>query len=107
MKTITTSDFSNKESFINKSLQENEYVLLTNKENKAIGLFSSLSDELFEYGFVQWFGIKAFKNGDLTLRQLAGLLKKDIDQTIALLNTFSIPIIDYDFNEDIETLKDL
>lgn len=48
-----------------------------------------------------------FQNGDLTIRQLAGMLKKNIDQTIALLNTLNIPIIDYDFNEDINTLKDL
>ena len=104
MRTITLNDLQSNFSSINKSLNNNEYLLLTNKDN-AIGLLSSFSDELFEQGFVHWIGIRAFQNGDLTTRQLAGLLKLDIENTIILLNGLNIPIIDYDFNEDIDTIR--
>jgi len=106
MRTITINDFQTNFNLINNSLQKNEYLLLTNKDN-AIGLLSSFTDDLFQQGFLQWLGIKAFKNGDLTLRQLAGMLKKDIDTTIKILNSLNIPVIDYDFTEDIDTIKSL
>jgi predicted HTH domain antitoxin len=106
MKTITINELQTKFNSINKSLKNHEYLLLTNKNN-AIGLLSSFPDELFEQGFIPWIGIKAFQNGDLTLRQLAGLLKMDIDNVVKLLNNLNIPIIDYDFSDDVETIKNL
>lgn len=106
MRTISLSDLQTNFTLIDKSLKTNEYILLTNKGN-AIGLLSSLSEELFNQGFVQWIGIKSYQTGDLTLRQLAGLLKINTDETIKILNNLNIPIIDYNFDEDLETLKKL
>jgi hypothetical protein len=106
MRTISLIDLQKNFKSIDKSLINNEYLLLTNQDH-PIGLLSSFTDELFEQGFIQWIGIKAFQHGDLTTRQLAGLLKMDIDSAIGLLNSLNIPIIDYDFNEDIEILRDL
>jgi len=104
MRTITINNFNDNYNLIDNSLQNNEYLLVTNKNN-AIGLLSSFNEDLYKQGFLQWIGIKAFKDGDLTLRQLAGLLKFDLESTISLLNSLNIAIIDYDFNDDLETLK--
>ena len=68
-------------------------------------MFSSFTDDLFKQGFLQWIGIQGFKSGDLTLRQLAGLLKTDVENTINTLNSLNIPVIDYNFEEDLETIK--
>ncbi len=96
MKILKTSSITEDFNF-SKSFEKNEYLILTNKNN-AIGIISAFPDDLFKHGFIQWFAIKAFKNGDLTLRQLAGLLKRNVEQIIDFLNTFNIPIIDYKNN---------
>jgi len=106
MRTITLQDFQNNLNSFNKSLKSEEYILLTDNEN-AIGLFSSFTDELFKQGFVQWIGIKSYHSGDLSLQQLSNLLRTDLDSTIKLLNSLNIPIIDYDFNDDLQTLNSL
>ena len=106
MRTITVNEFETRYNKTDKALSDSEYFLLLNKDN-AIGVISTLNDDLFKYGFVQWIGVKAFQNGDLTLRQLAGLLKSDVENTIKLLNALNIPLIDYNFSEDLEAINSL
>jgi len=104
MKTLTINDFNTNKGLLNKSLTTEEFVLITENDN-AIGLLYTFSDDLFKQGFLQWIGIKAFQTGDLTLRQLAGMLKLNVEDAIKMLNNLNIPVVDYDFNEDLETLS--
>jgi hypothetical protein len=104
MRTITINDLQT--NFNDNSLKNNQFILVTDKD-VAIGLLSSFSDDLFNQGFLQWIGLKSYQTGDLTLRQLAGLLKINIDDTIKMLNNLNIPVVDYDFDEDLETIKKL
>jgi hypothetical protein len=106
MRTITINELQNNFNFNVNSIKNNQFILVTNKD-VAVGLFSSLSDDLFNQGFLQWIGLQSYQNGDLTLRQLAGLLKTTVDDAIKMLNNLNIPVIDYNFDDDLETLKKL
>lgn len=106
MITLTLNDFNINKGLLSKSLKDEEFVLITD-DNNAIGLLSVFSDDLFKYGFSQWIGIKAYQTGDLTLRQLASLLKTNVDSTMKMLNNLNIPVIDYNFEDDLETLNKL
>ena len=51
--------------------------------------------------------LKAFKNGELSLGQLARKLGVNKHETIGLLGELNIPFADYDLAEDLETLNEL
>ena len=51
--------------------------------------------------------IKAFKNGELSLGQLASKLGINKHEALNLLGEFNIPFADYDLAEDLETLNKL
>ena len=51
--------------------------------------------------------IEAFQNGDLSLGQLGKILNKNQYETIRLLDSLDIPVVDYDLAEDMEAIDRL
>jgi predicted HTH domain antitoxin len=54
-----------------------------------------------------WYAIKGFQSGDLSLGQLSKALAKSQRETIRLLDSLGIPVVDYDFAEDLEAVDKL
>jgi predicted HTH domain antitoxin len=65
----------------------------------------SLDNEVFEHGFKKWILIKAYKKGDLSLGQLSKALNLSYIDTMQMLGVLGISVIDYDLNDDIETIE--
>lgn len=51
--------------------------------------------------------LNAFKNGDISLSQLAKLFNQNLESTISLLGDVNIPIADYTIKEELSTLNKL
>jgi len=85
-------------------LKNGEYVLLTNQDS-VIGIVTGFENQTLNHGLFHWLGVKAFKDGDLSLSQLANLLGLNRLNTIEILGHLNIPIADYDLSEDLKTLN--
>jgi len=105
MKTIGIRELQKNASSITKWLEENEYTLIT-KRNKPIGIAISFNDEIITNGLKTSFLIEAYKNSLISLGELAKAINMSKEETLKFLSTLGVDIVDYDFNEDLETIKE-
>ena len=91
---------------LSKSFSNNEYMMIT-RRGKPIGMALPFSSELMEQGLKPWMALKAFQEGDLSLGQLANSFDKTKAEAIELLNQLKIPLVDYDFQEDMSAIDKL
>lgn len=105
MKTIGIRELQKNPSNITKWLENNEYTIIT-KRNKPIGITISFNDKIITNGLKTSLLIEAYQNSLITLGEIAKVLNMSKEEVIKFLSTLGIDIIDYDFNEDLETIKD-
>lgn len=105
MKAIGIRELQKNASSITKWLEENEYTLIT-KRNKPIGIAISFNDEIITNGLKTSFLVEAYKNSLISLGELAKALNMSKEETLKFLSTLGVDIVDYDFNEDLETIKE-
>ena len=106
MQTVGMKELKLNPSIVAKSLEEEDYVLLT-KRGKPIGIATPFTDEMVGSGLKRWLAVKAFRNGDLSVGQLGLFLGYDKRQTLDFLADMNIPLADYDFDEELETIEKL
>ena len=94
-------------SIITKAVENSDEYLFISKRGKPIAVALSLDNEIFNHGFKKWILIKAYKKGDLSLGQLAKVLGQPYMQTMEMLSTLNIDVIDYDLEDDLETIEKL
>ena len=105
MKTIGIRELQKNASSITKWLEENEYTLIT-KRNKPIGIAISFNDSIITNGLKTSLLIEAYKNSLISLGELAKALNMSKEEVLKFLSTLGVDIVDYDFNEDLETIKE-
>ena len=105
MKTIGIRELQKNPSNITKWLENNEYTIIT-KRNKPIGITISFNDKIITNGLKTSLLIEAYQNSLISLGEIAKVLNMSKEEVIKFLSTLGIDIIDYDFNEDLETIKD-
>lgn len=105
MKTIGIRDLQKNPSLITKWLENNEYTLIT-KRNKPIGIAISFNDSIITNGLKTSFLVEAYKKSLISLGELANSLNMSKDETMKFLSSIGVDVIDYDFDEDLENLKD-
>ena len=105
MKTIGIRDLQKNPSAITKWLENNEYTLIT-KRNKPIGIAISFNDSIITNGLKTSFLVEAYKKSLISLGELANSLNMSKDETMKFLSSVGVDVIDYDFDEDLENLKD-
>ena len=105
MKTIGIRDLQKNPSAITKWLENNEYTLIT-KRNKPIGIAISFNDSIITNGLKTSFLVEAYKKSLISLGELANSLNMSKDETMKFLSSIGVDVIDYDFDEDLENLKD-
>ena len=105
MKTIGIRELQKNPSNITKWLENNEYTIIT-KRNKPIGITISFNDKIITNGLKTSLLIEAYQNSLITLGEIAKALNMSKEEIMKFLSALGIDIIDYDFNEDLETIKD-
>jgi len=106
MKTIGIRELQKNPSLITKWLENSEYTIIT-KRNKPIGIAISFDDSIITQGLKTSLLIDAYKESLISLGELAKALNMNKKEAMKFLSNLGVEIIDYDFNEDLETLKEI
>jgi predicted HTH domain antitoxin len=104
MRSVGIQELKDNPSLLSQTLEKKEYVLLTEK-GIPIGVGAPFDDDVLGGGLKRWLALKAFRNGDLSLSQLAGALGLGRMEALKLLGDLNILIADYDLDEDLETIE--
>jgi len=107
MLSVGIKEIKNNPSIISKGVENRDDYLFISKRGKPIAVAMSLDNEVFEHGFKKWVLIKAYKKGDLSLGQLSKALNLSYLETMKILGILGVPVIDYDLDDDIETIEKL
>jgi predicted HTH domain antitoxin len=107
MLSVGIKEIKNNPSIITKGVEDKDNYLFISKRGKPIAVAMSLDNEIFDYGFKKWILIKAYKKGDLSLGQLAKALELSYIDTMQMLSTLGIDVIDYNLDDDLEAIEKL
>jgi len=107
MLTIGIKELKNNPSIISKGVENRDEYIFISKRGKPIAVAMSLDNEVFDYGFKKWILIKAYTKGDLSLGQLSKALKLSYIDTMEMLGTLGMAVIDYDLDDDLDTIEKL
>jgi len=105
MKIIKIKKLQKNPSSITKALKNNDYVLIT-KRNKPIGIVIFFNDKIIINGLKASLLIEAYENSLISLGELAKALNMLKKEALKFLSTLGIDVINHDFNEDLETIKE-
>ena len=103
MKTIGIKDLQINPAILTRSLEADEYTMIT-KRSKPIGLALSFSDSIITNGLKTSLMIDAYKQGLLSLGQMAKALDIPKEKAMKLLSSMGIDVIAYDFNDDMKNM---
>ena len=91
---------------LTRSLENGEYTLIT-KHGHPLGIAAAFDETILDHGFRRWLLLKAFREGDLSLGELARGLGKTREATLTLLGDLGIPVAAYPLAEELANLEDL
>ena len=103
MQTLSISGLFDKDNNYFSTKLKDDYIL-TDKNGKAKYLLTNIPEQLPTQGLLRWVGIKAYKNGDLSIGQLSEWFSTDIREMMKILNKLNIPVIDYNLDDDFKTI---
>jgi len=101
MQTIGIKELQTNPALITRSLEADEYTMIT-KRSKPIGMAFSFDDSIVTEGLKTALMVDAYKKGFLSLGQFAKALNKTHEEAMKLLSLMGIDIIEYDFEEDMK-----
>ncbi len=104
MQTVGIRDLQINPAALTKSLENNEFVMIT-KHGKPLGVATSFEENILRHGFLENLVLTAFKKGDISLSQLAKSLNLTKTETIKLLAIHNIPVTDYKLEEDLKGIE--
>ena len=104
MQTIGIRDLQINPAIFTKSLENNEFVMIT-KRGKPLGIATSFEDDILRHGFLENLVLMAFERGNISLSQLSKSLKLSKTKTMKLLSMHNIPITDYSLEEDLQGIE--
>ncbi|MFW6307870.1 MAG: hypothetical protein ACOC08_04415 [Campylobacterales bacterium] len=88
------------------ALENDDYTLIT-KHSTPIGLAVGFDSKALDFGFRNFLALRAFRQGDIGVGELAKVLQKSREETISMLGDMGIPIATYDPSEDEEIINEL
>jgi len=103
MQTIGIKDLQINPAILTRSLEADEYTMIT-KRSTPIGLAISFNDSIITEGLKTSIMVDAYKQGLLSLGQVAKALEMPKEKVMKMLSMMGIDIIDYDFKDDIKSL---
>ena len=106
MNSLGIKDLQTNPANLTKALEAHEYTLIT-KHSKPIGLALSFNDEILTKGLKTALLLEAYRSSAISLGQLCSELCISKKKALKILSLMNIDIIDYDFNDDLNTIKEL
>ena len=106
MKTIGIKDLQINPAILTRSLEADEYTMIT-KRSKPIGLALSFNDSIITEGLKTSLMIDTYKQGLLSLGQVAQALEISKEKTMKLLSSMGIDVVAYDFQDDMKSMDSL
>ena len=106
MKTVGIKDLQVNPAVLTRSLEANEYTMIT-KRSRPIGLALSFQDTIITEGLKTSLMIDAYQKGLLSLGQVANALNLSKKKAMKLLSSMGIDVIEYDFKDDLKGLESL
>jgi len=106
MKTIGIKDLQINPATLTKALEKDEYTMIT-KRSKPIGFAISFHDEIITEGLKTALMVDAYKNGYLSLGQVAKALDLDKRKAMKLLSSMGLDVVEYDFEDDMKEIENL
>ena len=103
MQTIGIKDLQINPAILTRSLEADEYTMIT-KRSTPIGLAISFNDSIITEGLKTSIMVDAYKQGLLSLGQVAKALEMPKEKVMKMLSMMGIDVIDYDFEDDIKNL---
>ncbi len=103
MKTIGIKDLQINPAILTRSLEADEYTMIT-KRSKPIGLALSFNDSIITEGLKTSLMIDAYKQGLLSLGQVAQALEISKEKVMKLLSSMGIDVVAYDFQDDMKSM---
>lgn len=104
MQTVGIRDLQVNPAVFTKSLEKNEFVMIT-KRGKPLGVATSFEDDMLRHGFLESLVLMAFERGNISLSQLSKSLKLSKTKTMKLLSIHNIPVTDYKLEEDLRGIE--
>ena len=104
MQTVGIRDLQKNPSTLTKALEKKEYTLIT-KRSTPIGIAVSFDDSILANGLQTSLLIEGYKNGLISLGQLAKQLGISKKKAMHLLSMMGIDSIEYDFEEDMQSMS--
>ena len=84
MNTIGIKELQTNPAKLSKTLLNDEYMLIT-RRGEPLGVALPFDDNLMQNGLKRWMSLRAFKDGDISLGQLAKTLDMNKNQALELL----------------------
>ncbi len=104
MKTIGIKDLQVNPAILTRSLEADEYTMIT-KRSKPIGLALSFHDSIITEGLKTSLMIDAYQKGLLSLGQVAQALEIPKKKVMKLLSAMGIDVVSYDFEDDMKAME--
>jgi predicted HTH domain antitoxin len=104
MQTIGIKDLQVNPAILTRSLEADEYTMIT-KRSTPIGLAISFNDSIITEGLKTSLMVDAYKQGLLSLGQVAKALEMPKEKVMKILSVMGIDVIDYDFKDDMKSMR--
>lgn len=103
MQTIGIKDLQINPAILTKALETKQYTMITKRSN-PIGIALSFDDAILANGLKTSLMIEGYKDGNISLGQLAKSLDVSKQKAMHLLSMMGIDVVEYDFEDDLKTL---
>ena len=106
MKAVGIKELKTNPGLISKAIESDDYLLIS-KRGRPNSIPTSLDNGGLDFVLKKWLLIQAYSKGNLSLGQLASALDQSYSKTLKLLGTLGIPTLDYDLDDELDTIEDL
>ena len=106
MQTVGIKEFKTNPAVLSQAVDSGDYLLIS-KRGKPFAVAAGLDNAIFDRGLRHWLLIKAFAEGGLSMGQLARSLDRSVSETAKLLSALGVPVLDYDLEDELDTLESL
>lgn len=104
MQSLKIKDIQADTKKLTSALKSKEWIVITQK-GSPIGITMPFNTDIINNGLKTSLMINAFKSGFLSLGQLSKELEISQKKAMNILSLMNIDVIDYDFNQDMDTIK--
>jgi len=104
METIGIKELQVNPAKLTRALEAKQYTLIA-KRGKPLGIAFAFNDMIISKGLQTALLIQSYKNSDLSLGQFSKALNISKRESMKLLSTMGVDIIDYNLKDDLKAIE--